>query len=71
MEAYDSSTDPYDDLESFKAIMMLQEMFDALMSKPFLATFKEATRAWYTRLPPNSIDSFKEFGQKVYHLIPK
>lgn len=62
MGTFDGSIDPCDHLESFKALMMLQETFDTLMYKTFLITFRDVARAWYTRLPLDSINSFEEFG---------
>lgn len=62
MEAYNDFTDPYDHLESFKALMMFQETSDALMCKTFLATCSDATQAWCTMLLSDSIGSFEEFS---------
>lgn len=64
MEAYGGSTDPCDHLESFKALILLKEVFDALICKSFLTIFKDAARAWCTRLPLDSISSFEEFDWK-------
>lgn len=42
MKTYDGSIDPCNYLESFKALMVLQEVSDALMCKSFSTTFKDA-----------------------------
>lgn len=63
MKAYDSTTDLFDNLESFKSLILLQGIYDALMYKSFPTTFKEVTRGWYTQLLSGSIHSFKEFDQ--------
>lgn len=50
MEAYDGITDPFDYLESFKSLMLLQGPSDVLICKSFLITFRKVVRAWYTQL---------------------
>lgn len=64
IKAYDGSTDPCNHLKSFKDLMMLQEMFNALICKSFSTIFRDIARAWYTKLPLDSISSFKEFNCK-------
>lgn len=66
MEAYDGSIDPYDHLESFKTLIILQKASDILMYKSFLCTFRDIARTWYTSLSLDSIGSFKEFDWKFF-----
>lgn len=64
MEAYNGFIDPNNHLESFKTLMMLQEMPDILICNFFPAIFRDTTQAWYARLLLDSISSIKEFNQK-------
>ncbi|XP_073099125.1 uncharacterized protein [Elaeis guineensis] len=60
VEAYDSSIDPIDHLESYKALMMIQEATDALLCIGFSTILQKAARAWYFELQSGSIDSFEQ-----------
>ena len=44
LESYDDSKDPFDHIESFKMLMLLQITLDEVMCRAFLTTLKEATR---------------------------
>ena len=61
MESYNGSTDPIDHLESYKALMMIQGPTDALLCIGFPTTLRKATRAWYSGLQSESINSFEQF----------
>lgn len=50
LDPYDSTTDPLDHLESYKILMMIQDIIDALLYLAFLATLQKAAEAWYFRL---------------------
>lgn len=43
--------------------MIVQEASNVLMCMFFTTTFRDAAWAWCTKLQPNSISSFKEFGK--------
>ena len=60
IEPYDGSTDPIDHLESYKAVMMIQETTDTLLCIDFLTIIRKATRAWYFGLQSGSINSFEQ-----------
>lgn len=62
VETYDNTTNPYDHLERYKALMILQWILDALICKSFPSTLQDNAQAWYTRLQSDSIHSFEEFG---------
>lgn len=64
LKAYDSTTNPFNHLENFKSLMLLQGASDDLICKSFPTTFRKMVRAWYTRLPSRSIHSSKEFGHQ-------
>ncbi|XP_010256556.1 PREDICTED: uncharacterized protein LOC104596940 [Nelumbo nucifera] len=61
LEMYDKSTNPGDQLEGFRALMILYRYFDALMCRTFQATFRGAIRCWFSNLPPWSISSWEQF----------
>ena len=70
IESYDGVKDPLDHLETFKTLMHLQEVLDEIMCKVFLTTLKGPTRVWFSRLTPNSINTFKELSaQFTSHFI--
>ena len=70
MESYDRTADPIDHLEMFCTSMSIQRAGDAIMCKAFPATLKKAARSWFSSLPPRSISTFKDFGEKfVSHFI--
>ena len=59
-----------DHLESFKTLMHLQGVANEIISQAFPTTLKGPTRAWFSRLTPNSIGTFKELSaQFVSHFI--
>ncbi|XP_075636869.1 uncharacterized protein LOC142609129 [Castanea sativa] len=62
VESYDRSKDPLDHLESFKTLMHLQRVPDAIMCRAFPTTLKGPIRIWFSRLTPNSIGTFKELS---------
>ncbi|XP_075658841.1 uncharacterized protein LOC142628679 [Castanea sativa] len=70
VESYNGSKDPLDHLESFKTMMHLQGVPNEIMCWAFPITLKGPVRIWYSRLTPNSINTFKELGtQFVSHFI--
>ena len=62
IESYDGVKDPLDYLETFKTPMHLQGVPDEIMCRTFLTTLKGPTRIWFSRLMPNSINTFKELS---------
>ena len=70
IESYDGVKDPLDHLEIFKTLMHLQGVPDEIMCRAFLTTLKGPTRTWFSRLMPNSINTFKELSaQFTSHFI--
>ena len=70
MDSYDEIKDPLDHLETFKTLMHLQEVADAIICRAFPTTLKGAVRIWFSRLAPNSISTFKELSaQFTMHFI--
>ena len=70
MDSYDGVRDPLDHLETFKMLMHLQGVVDAIMCRAFPTTLKGAARIWFSQLTPNSISTFKELNaQFTTHFI--
>ena len=61
IESYDEVKDPHH-LETFKTLMHLQGVPDEIMCRAFPTTLKGPTRVWFSRLTPNSINTFKELS---------
>ena len=70
MNSYDEVKDPLDHLETFKTLMHLQGVADAIMCRTFPTTLKGVARIWFSRLAPNLISTFKELSaQFTSHFI--
>ena len=70
IESYDGVKDPLDHLETFKTLMHVQGVPDEIMCRAFLTTLKGPGRIWFSRLTPNSINTFKELSaQFTSHFI--
>ncbi|XP_058219832.1 uncharacterized protein LOC131330306 [Rhododendron vialii] len=62
LETFNGSTDPLDHLETYKSLMHLQAVPDEVMCRAFPVLLKRSARAWFNKLPPRSIRSFKELS---------
>ncbi|XP_058215768.1 uncharacterized protein LOC131326877 [Rhododendron vialii] len=62
LETFNGATDPLDHLETYKSLMHLQAVPDEVMCRAFPVTLKGSARAWFNKLPPGSIRSFKELS---------
>ena len=62
IESYDGVKDPLDHLETFKTLMHLQGVPDEIMCKAFPTTLRGTARIWFSRLTPNSINTFMELS---------
>ncbi|XP_058208170.1 uncharacterized protein LOC131321182 [Rhododendron vialii] len=62
LETCNGSTDPLVHLETYKSLMHLQAVPDEVMCRAFPVTLKGSARAWFNKLPPGSIRSFKELS---------
>ena len=63
MDTFDGSKDPMDHLETFKALMHLQAVPDAIMCRAFPVTLKGFTRVWFNRLKPTTISTFLQLSK--------
>ena len=70
VEAFDGIKDPVDHLNTYKNQMELHGYQDLVRCWAFSITLKGPALAWFNRLPPSSISSFRELSIAfVYHFI--
>ena len=70
IEAFDDTRDPVDHLNTYKNQMELNRYQDSVRCRAFAITLKGSALAWFNRLPPASISSFKELSVAfVSHFI--
>ena len=62
VEAFDGIKDPVDHLNTYKNQMELHENQDPIRCRAFAITLKGPALAWFNRLPPSSISSFRELS---------
>ena len=62
VEAFDSVKDPVDHLNTYKNQMELHGYQDPVRCRTFATTLKGPALAWFNRLPPSSISSFRELS---------
>ena len=62
VEAFDGARDPVDHLNTYKNQMELHGYQDPVRCRAFAITLKGPALAWFNRLPPSSISSFRELS---------
>ena len=62
VEAFDGVRDPVDHLNTYKNQMELHGYQDPMRCRDFATTLKGPALAWFNRLPPSSISSFRELS---------
>ena len=62
IEAFDDAKDPVDHLNTYKNQMELHGYQDPVRCRAFTITLKGPALAWFNRLPPSSISSFRELS---------
>ena len=62
LEAFDGIRDPVDHLNTYKNQMELHGYQDPVRCRAFATTLKGPALAWFNRLPPSSISSFRELS---------
>ena len=62
IEAFDGVKDPVDHLNTYKNQMELHGYQDLVRCRAFAVKLKGPTLAWFNRLPPLSVSSFKELS---------
>ena len=63
LDSYNGTRDPYDHITTFKKTMHFQGVLDEIMCRAFPTTLKGLVRVWFGKLPPNTINSFKELSK--------
>ena len=62
MEAFDGTKDPVDHLITYQNQMELHGYQDPVRCRAFAITLKGLALAWFNRLPPSSVSSFRELS---------
>ena len=62
VETFDGVKDPVDHLNTYKNQMELQGYQDHVRCRAFATTLKGPALAWFNRIPPSSISSFRELS---------
>ena len=62
IEAFDGAKDLVDHLNTYKNQMELHGYQDPVRCRAFAITLKGPALAWFNRLPPSSISSFRELS---------
>ena len=62
VEAFNGVRDPVDHLNTYKIQMELHGYQDPVRCRAFAITLKGPAMAWFNRLPPSSISSFRELS---------
>ena len=62
IEAFDGTKDPVDHLNTYKNQMELHGYRDPVRCRAFAITLKGPILAWFNRLPPSSVSSFRELS---------
>jgi len=63
-DQYDGSTNPDEHMDTYTTHMSLYTSDDAVLCRVFPTSLKGATLSWFTKLPPNFIDSFATLMSK-------
>ena len=63
LDSYDGTRDPFDHIATFKTTMHLQGVLDEIMCRAFPTTLKGPARVWFSKIPPNSVNSFEELSK--------
>ena len=62
IETFDGTKDPVDHLNTYKNQMELHVYQNPVRCRAFTITLKGPTLAWFNRLPPSSISSFRDLS---------
>ena len=69
VEAFDGVKDPVDHLNTYKNQMELHGYQDLVRCRAFATTLKGPAMAWFNRIPPSTISSFRELSIAFSSLI--
>ena len=57
-DRYDGTIDPNEHMDAYTTHMSLYTSDDVVLCQVFPTSLKGGTLTWFTKLPPNSVDSF-------------
>nr|CAN68845.1 hypothetical protein VITISV_032037 [Vitis vinifera] len=60
---YDGTNDPFDHIMHYRQLMTLDIGNDALLCKVFPASLQGQALSWFHRLPPNSVNNFRDLSE--------
>ncbi|XP_034678338.1 uncharacterized protein LOC117908746 [Vitis riparia] len=60
---YDGCSDPFDHIMHYRQLMTLDIGNDPLLCKVFPASLQGQALSWFHRLPPNSVDNFRDLSE--------
>nr|CAN67948.1 hypothetical protein VITISV_002484 [Vitis vinifera] len=60
---YDGFSDPFDHIMHYRQLMTLDIGNDALLCKVFPTSLQGHALSWFHRLPPNSVDNFRDLSE--------
>nr|CAN80065.1 hypothetical protein VITISV_035227 [Vitis vinifera] len=60
---YDGSSDPFDHIMHYRQLMTLDIGNSALLCKIFPTSLQVQALSWFHRLPPNSVDNFRDLSE--------
>ena len=63
LDSYDGARDPVNHITTFKTTMHHQGVPDEIMCKAFPTTLKGPSWVWFSKIPPNTVSSFKELSK--------
>ena len=63
LNSYDETRNPCDHITTFKTTIHLQGVPDEIMCRAFPTTLKGPARVWFSKIPPNSVNSFDELSK--------
>ena len=63
LDSYDGTCDPCEHIATFKTTMHLQGVLDEIMCRAFPTILKGLARVWFSKIPLNTVGSFKELSQ--------
>ena len=63
-DRYDGTTDPDEHMDAYTTLMSLYTTDNAVLCRVFSTSLKGGALSWFTKLPPNYVDSFETMVAK-------
>ena len=67
LDSYDGTRDLFNHITTFKTTMHLQGVPDEIMCRAFLTTLNGPARVWFSKIPPNTVSSFKDLSKLFFN----